>query len=98
MSNRKRSGYEYEAAGALWVSQRQATGEGYLSGYLELPNGMRMAVTVWANSRKTNEKHPDFIVCAKASDLDLLEDALAVESEPAQPLGTRLSAKNDLLF
>lgn len=45
--------------GALW-KKRSKTGMSFLSGYILDHDGQRTDVVVFANSKKTNEKAPDY--------------------------------------
>jgi uncharacterized protein (DUF736 family) len=45
--------------GALWKKKSKA-GMSFLSGYINDHDGQRIDVVVFANSKKTNEKAPDY--------------------------------------
>jgi uncharacterized protein (DUF736 family) len=45
--------------GALW-KKKSKTGLSFLSGYINDHDGQRIDVVVFANSKKTNEKAPDY--------------------------------------
>jgi hypothetical protein len=45
--------------GALW-KKKSKTGMSFLSGYINDHDGQRIDVVVFANSKKTNEKAPDY--------------------------------------
>ena len=45
--------------GALW-KKKSKTGMSFLSGYIKDHDGQRIDVVVFANSKKTNEKAPDY--------------------------------------
>lgn len=45
--------------GALWKKKSKA-GMSFLSGYINDHDGQRIEVVVFANSKKTNEKAPDY--------------------------------------
>lgn len=45
--------------GALW-KKKSKTGLSFLSGYISDHDGQRIDVVVFANSKKTNEKAPDY--------------------------------------
>jgi uncharacterized protein (DUF736 family) len=47
--------------GALW-KKKSKTGMSFLSGYINDYDGQRIDVVVFANSKKTNEKAPDYRV------------------------------------
>jgi len=45
--------------GALW-KKKSKTGMSFLSGYINDHDGQRIDVVVFANSKKTNERAPDY--------------------------------------
>lgn len=45
--------------GALW-KKKSKTGMSFLSGYINDHDGQRTDIVVFANSKKTNEKAPDY--------------------------------------
>lgn len=45
--------------GALW-KKKSKTGMSFLSGYINDHDGQRIDVVMFANSKKTNEKAPDY--------------------------------------
>ena len=78
--SRKKNGYGYEPGGSLWKSDKPSKhGDIYFSGNIQLPGGVQIKVTMFANRFKSEENHPDLVLFASASDLDMLEDIYNLE-------------------
>ena len=45
--------------GALW-KKKSKTGDTFLSGVINLPDGSEQKVLVFVNTRKKNDNHPDY--------------------------------------
>lgn len=65
--------------GALW-KKKSKTGMSFLSGYINDNDGQRIDVVVFANSKKSNEKAPDYRLYVSKP----LENKQAQQSKPTQ--------------
>jgi uncharacterized protein (DUF736 family) len=65
--------------GALW-KKKSKTGMSFLSGYINDHDGQRIDVVVFANSKKSNEKAPDYRLYVSKP----LENKQAQQSKPVQ--------------
>ena len=59
MSTNTNTNKNQNELGALW-KKKSKTGMSFLSGYINDHDGQRIDVVVFANSKKTNEKAPDY--------------------------------------
>lgn len=59
MNNTNNTQNKNQELGALWKKKSKA-GMSFLSGYINDHDGQRIDVVVFANSKKTNEKAPDY--------------------------------------
>ena len=59
MNNTNQNTNKNQELGALWKKKSKA-GMSFLSGYINDHDGQRIEVVVFANSKKTNEKAPDY--------------------------------------
>jgi len=59
MNNTNNNNKNQNELGALW-KKKSKTGMSFLSGYINDHDGQRIDVVVFANSKKTNEKAPDY--------------------------------------
>lgn len=58
-TNNQQTNNRKDELGALW-KKKSKTGMSFLSGYIIDHDGARTDVVVFANSKKTNEKAPDY--------------------------------------
>lgn len=58
-NNTNNSNNKNQELGALW-KKKSKTGMSFLSGYINDHDGQRIDVVVFANSKKSNEKAPDY--------------------------------------
>ena len=59
MSTNTNTNKNQNELGALW-KKKSKTGMSFLSGYINDHDGQRIDVVVFANSKKSNEKAPDY--------------------------------------
>lgn len=69
--------------GALW-KKKSKTGMSFLSGYINDHDGQRIDVVMFANSKKTNEKAPDY----------RLYVSKPLESKSKAPVGSKPQTKS----
>jgi len=70
--------------GALWKKKSKA-GMSFLSGYINDHDGQRIDVVVFANSKKTNEKAPDYrLYVSKPLDSQNKQSAAPVKTAGVQ--------------
>ena len=72
--------------GALWKKKSKA-GMSFLSGYINDHDGQRIDIVVFANSKKTNEKAPDYrLYVSKPLDNKNTGSASAAKTAPTKKI------------
>ena len=79
MNNTNNTQNKNQELGALWKKKSKA-GMSFLSGYINDHDGQRIDVVVFANSKKSNEKAPDYRLYVSKP----LENKQAQQNKPVQ--------------